>query len=120
MLKLAAPKGKTALMSVSEYDKFIKRIPKNTNFVNKAPARTILEFLKYCPSKYMNKFNNPILIGTCLKDSLVPAKATIHCAKDIKNITLKEYNCGHFDIYFDDFYEEAIKDYIEFYDKMIN
>ena len=120
MLDLAAPKGKTALMSVSEYDKFIKRVPKNINFVNKVPTRTILEFLKYCPSKYMNKINNPILIGTCLKDSLAPAKATIHCAKDIKNITLKEYNCGHFDIYFDDFYEEAIKDYIEFYDKMIN
>lgn len=119
-LGLAAPKGKTALMSVSEYDKFIKRIPKNTNFVNKVPTRTILEFLKYCPSKYMSKINNPILIGVCLKDGLASAKETIKLSKNIKDITLKEYNCGHFDIYFDNFYKNAIKDYIEFYDKMIN
>ena len=31
---------------------FLKQIPNNSNFINKAPARTILEFLKYSPSRY--------------------------------------------------------------------
>lgn len=119
MLKLADPRGKSALMAVPDYDKFLKRIPENSNFVNEAPARTILEFLKYSPSRYTKNVDNPIYVAACLKDTLAPAKATIRCAKRAKNVTIKEYDCGHFDIYFDNFFEEANRDYIEFFNRTV-
>lgn len=119
MLKFADPRGKSAFMSVPDYDKFIKRIPENSNFVNKAPARSILEFLKYSPSRYIKYIDNPIYISVCMKDTLVPAYATIRCAKRMMKAIVKKYECGHFDIYFDNFFDEAIIDYIQFFNSIV-
>ena len=52
MLKLIAAPGKAAIMAVADYQEFFEQIPANSNFVNKAPARTLLEFIKYSPSRY--------------------------------------------------------------------
>lgn len=119
MLKLADPQGKAALMAEPDYDKFIARIPEKANFRNETPARTILEFLKYSPSRYTKHVEIPIYVAACLKDTLAPAYATIKCMKRAKNATIKEYNCGHFDIYFDEFFEEAIADYIDFFNRTV-
>ena len=77
MLKLADPRGESALMAVPDYYKYLDCIPKDSNFLNEAPARTVLEFLKYSPSRHAKNTNNPIFVTPCLKDTLAPAEATI-------------------------------------------
>lgn len=119
MLKLVAERGKAAIMAVPDYKEHFGLIPENSNFVNKAPARTLLEFVKYSPGRYTKDIESPIYYAVCLKDTLVPAEATIKCAKRSKKATIKEYNCGHFDIYLGDYFEKAIADYIDFFDKKI-
>lgn len=115
MLKLADARGKAAIMAVSDYKAFFKQIPEHSNFVNKAPARTLLEFLKYSPCRYTKDIECPIYYAVCLKDTLAPAKATIECARRSKNATIVEYDCGHFDIYVGEFFDRAIADYINFF-----
>ena len=52
------------------------------------------------------------LIG---KDEVAPAKKTLQYIKRTPNAVVKVYDCGHFDIYFGKYYDEAIADYIAFF-----
>ena len=53
MLKLSSYSGENALMQADE--ETTKRFIGNTQFINEAPARTLLEFVKYSPGKYFKK-----------------------------------------------------------------
>ncbi len=116
MIKLGAAPGEVAMMAVPDYKDALKLVPENTTFINKVPARTFLEFVKYSPCRYTEDVAIPIYYAVCAKDVLAPAKATIKCAKRSGKATIKEYNCGHFGIYVEEFFEEAIADYIAFFD----
>ena len=70
--------------------------------------------------KYFKNIDRPIYVATCLKDNLAPAYKTIELANKCKSATIKEYNCNHFDIYFDDYFKEACNDYLEFLNKHNN
>lgn len=90
----------------------------DTEYINEAPARTLLEFLKYSPGKYFSKITTPIFVAACTKDDLAPADKTIELAQKCKTATCKTYDCGHFQIYCNELFEEVIKDYLEFYNKI--
>ena len=62
--------------------------------------------------------HTPIFVAACTKDDLAPADKTIELAKQCKTSTCKTFNCGHFEVYYNDFFEEAIIDYIEFYNNI--
>lgn len=119
-LELANESGKKALMRVPNYNDYLKNIPKNLKIINNAPARTVFEFLKYSPGKYFKKIDKPIFVAPCLKDNLAPAYKTIELANKCKTATVKEYNCNHFDIYFDDLFDKSSKDYLDFLNKYNN
>lgn len=116
MLKLSAPKGVNALMESD--DETTKKFIGNATYVNQVPARTILEFLKYSPCKYTLNISIPVFFAVCQNDILAPAKETINCVRRAKTAIVKEYDCGHFDIYLDAYVENAINDYIDFYNQV--
>lgn len=118
-IKLAGNRGTAAAMAVPDYQGFLDQVPKKSTFVNKTPARTLLEFFKYSPSKYTKNIETPIYYAVCRNDTLAPAETTIEYAKLSKNATIKEYNCGHFEIYFDNFFDKAIINYINFFNKCL-
>lgn len=119
MLKLGDASGKAAMMAVPDYKEFFKLVPEKSTFINKTPARTLFEFFKYSPSRVTKHITTPIYYAVCIKDTLAPAKATIECAKRSKKATIKEYDCGHFGIYVDDYFERAITDYISFFNSNV-
>ena len=116
MLKLSTYKGELAFMDADE--KTTNDFLDGAEFINKAPARTLLEFLKYSPGKYFSKINTPIFVAACTQDDLAPADKTIELAKKCKTSTYKTYDCGHFQIYCNELFEEVINDYLEFYNKI--
>ena len=116
MLKLSTYEGELAFMEADE--KTTRDFLEDAEFINKAPARTLLEFLKYSPGKYFSKINTPIFVAACTKDDLAPADKTIELSKKAKNSVCKRYDCGHFEVYCNEFFEEAISDYLEFYNKI--
>ena len=113
MLKLSSYSGENALMEADEAT--TKRFIGNVRFINEAPARTLLVFLKYSPGKYFKKVHNPIYVAACAKDTLCPAEKTIQLAGSAKQLAYKLYDCGHFEIYLSPYFEEAINDYIRFF-----
>lgn len=116
MLKLSGAPGEAAIMAVPDYKSYLQQVLQHSYFVNKAPARTILEFLKYSPGKYTKNIENPIFYAVCLKDTVAPAEATLKYAKRSERGMIKSYDCGHFDIYFGNYFEIASEDYIVFFD----
>ena len=98
MLKLSTYKGELAFMDADE---------KTTN-----------DFLDGAPGKYFSKINTPIFVAACTQDDLAPADKTIELAKKCKTSTYKTYDCGHFQIYCNELFEEVINDYLEFYNKI--
>ncbi len=118
MLKLGSYKGENAFMSADK-ETTLQMIG-DAPFINKAPARSLLEFLKYSPGKFFSEINIPIYIAACSRDTLVPGEKTVELAKNAKHSICKKYNCRHFDIYLNGCFEEAINDYIVFYDKILS
>ncbi len=112
MLKLSSFSGENAFMQADE--ETTKRFIGNTKFINEAPARTLLEFVKYSPGKYFGNINHPIYIAACSKDTLCPADKTVQLAAKAKHLTYKIYDCSHFEIYLDPYFEEVINDFIQF------
>ena len=113
MLKLSSYCGENALMEADEAT--TKRFIGDAKFINEAPARTLLEFVKYSPGKFFDRINNPIYVAACAKDTLCPAEKTIQLAGKARHLIYKIYDCGHFEIYLSPHFEEAINDYIRFY-----
>ncbi len=114
MMKLTSYKGENAMMQTDE--ETTKRFIGDLQYNNDAPARTLLEFLKYSPGRYLNNLKTPIYIAACSKDHLAPADKTLQLAQKACQATCKSYDCGHFDIYLSPFFDEVIKDYIAFLD----
>ena len=118
MLKLGSYKGENAFMSADK-ETTIQMIG-DANFINKAPARSLLEFIKYSPGKFFGKISIPIYVAACSRDMLVPGEKSIQLAKSAEHSICKKYDCRHFDIYLNECFEEAINDYIVFYNQIIS
>lgn len=116
-LKLTGGSDEVALMKITNYKKYLEELPKGLIINNKVPARTILQFFRYSPGKYFKDINKPIYVAACTKDSLAPTHKTIELAKKCEFAEIKEYDCGHFDIYFDGYFKKASEDYLRFLDK---
>ncbi len=118
MLKLSTTPGtgENAFMVADE--ETTERFIDGTEYINAAPARTLLEFVKYSPGRFFGDVKNPIYVAACKQDNLAPAYKTIQLAKKAKNLKYKEYDCGHFNIYLSPFFEEVVEDYINFYNSI--
>ena len=117
LLKLSTYSGENAFMEADE--ELTNRYIEGADYVNAAPARTLLEFVKYSPGRFFGKICTPIYVAACEKDMLAPADKTIRLAQKAKKLTCKKYDCGHFEIYLPPFFEEVIREYTEFYDKAL-
>ncbi len=113
MLKLSTFTGENAFMEADEDT--TNRFVGDAEYVNEAPARTLLEFVKYSPGSFFYRVKNPIYVAACTRDILAPADRTIQLAKQSRGATCKTYDCGHFEIYIQPMFETAINDYINFY-----
>lgn len=113
MMKLSTFSGELAFMEADE--KTTNDFIEGADYINEAPARTLLEFLKYSPGKYFGKIKTPIFVAACTKDNLAPAAKTLELAEKAEKSICKKYDCGHFEIYCNELFEEVIEEYISFF-----
>ena len=101
-------------------EELTKRYIGDAVFINKAPARTLLEFLRYSPGRYFIRISTPVFVAVCRDDMLAPAKKTIKLSSRCESAICRSYGCGHFEIYLSPFFEETMDDYISFFDRIVN
>ncbi|WP_067822892.1 alpha/beta hydrolase [Nocardia inohanensis] len=113
--RLAGKKHSAALMSAADVPAGFGRLAEeSTQYRPKVPARIGLSALFDSPARRVKDIKAPVFYAVCDQDSVAPAGPTLKAAERTKHATVRRYPIGHFDIYFDDWFEKAVHDQIEF------
>jgi dienelactone hydrolase len=118
LVKLAGQPRSAALMPVPDYESYLLIVPESSTWRESVGARIGFTLPFYKPGACVKKSGCPLYMSICKKDTIAPAKQTLNYAKAASKVEYKEYNCGHFDIYVGQDFEEAVEDYIQFLNKV--
>ncbi len=101
--------GSLAFLTHEGWEEQYRRlIPEGTEWENLSPARGLFPMSIYRPVKSVDRIDCPVLVIYAIHDEGSPADAVEKAAAGIANVTKIKYDCGHFDIYFRDFFEKAV------------
>lgn len=115
MIPLVGPPGSAALMTSPDSEPGYRAlIPPGVNFENGVAARFINHVPLYRPGRSARKVSAPILFCICDKDAVAPPAAALRYAATSPHGEVKRYPVGHFDIYLDGPFEQAVRDQTEF------
>ncbi|WP_197740024.1 alpha/beta fold hydrolase [Mycolicibacterium sp. P9-64] len=115
MVSLAGPAGSAALMTAPDCESGYRAVAEHAPaFRNEVAARFGLAISQYSPGRRARKVQCPILFAICMTDTVAPAGATRRHAEKAPRADIREYQCGHFDIYLGEPFQRATADYLEF------
>lgn len=115
MLPITGAPGSRAILSSSDSEPGYKAIAP-ADWRNETPARIALRFPFYRPIKHIYDLACPQLQQHCLGDVIAPPP-TLDLARQPRgrrNIVVKTYDCGHFDLYRGAWFEKSVADQIAF------
>ncbi|KAK9855694.1 hypothetical protein MYU51_002365 [Penicillium brevicompactum] len=115
-VKLVGAPGEVALMNAPDVLKtFPPLVPDGYAFQEDVPARLVMRLPFLRPGSYASKVQCPILFGICGRDSVAPPGPTISYAKSAPKGVIKMHgDVGHFEIYYGEAFERAIREYLGF------
>jgi pimeloyl-ACP methyl ester carboxylesterase len=116
---LVAPPGRLATMSTQDAEPGYTALVQ-PDWRNEICARFALTLATYRPISHAGAVRCPVLIQVCATDSVAPARAAITTARKIgAKAHLKEYDCGHFDIYVGKGFERSSSDQLAFFNRVL-
>lgn len=114
-IRLAGRKRSTAMLSGADVPAGFGRLAEeSTTYRPKVPARAALSILFDRPARQVKELKMPVLYALCDNDSVTPVKPALRAAERTKHAVVKRYPAEHFDIYFDEVFEQAVYDQTEF------
>ncbi|WP_067696915.1 alpha/beta hydrolase [Nocardia jejuensis] len=112
--RLAGKRHSAALMSAADVpDGYGRLAEESEQYRPKVAARIGMSVLFDAPARRTKDIKAPVFYAVCDNDSVAPAGPTLKAAERTKNAVVKRYPIGHFDIYFDDWFEKAVYDQVE-------
>jgi len=111
---LAGPPGSTALMSAPDADDGYTRLGGAHGPEGTVAARIGIHLAFYRPGRAAARVHCPMLICVCEHDTLAPASAARRAGARAPHADVYNYPIRHFDIYFDEAFEHAVADQVEF------
>jgi uncharacterized protein len=112
---LAGEPGSAALMTAPDcLPGYLALVDEAPTFRNEVCARFALAIARYLPGRRLAKLRCPVFLGLCRDDSVAPAAAARRHAARARHAQVREYPCGHFDIYLGAPFERASADYVAF------
>ncbi|WP_431963160.1 alpha/beta hydrolase [Nocardia sp. bgisy134] len=114
-IRLAGRKRSAALMSAADVPEGFGRLAEESEtYEPKVAARIAFPALFDSPGRHAKALKVPVFYAVADNDSIAPAKPTLKAAERTKHAVVKRYPVGHFDVYFDDVFEQAVYDQTEF------
>ncbi|MGV9611196.1 alpha/beta hydrolase [Nocardia xishanensis] len=114
-IRLAGRKRSAALMSAADVPEGYGRLAEESETYDpKVAARIAFPALFDSPGRHAKALKVPVFYAVADNDSIAPAKPTLKAAERTKHAVVKRYPVGHFDVYFDDVFEQAVYDQTEF------
>jgi pimeloyl-ACP methyl ester carboxylesterase len=109
------PPGSLAAMATPDAEPGMKAlVPAETRWENRVAARIALRVGSYRPGRAAGKLTCPVLFCLCDDDSLAPADTAAKYAARAPRSEVKRYPVGHFDIYVDPTWQDAVAAQTEF------
>jgi uncharacterized protein len=110
---IAKPGGVATMASADAFDGYSAILP--TGWTNQISARMVVWLGLYRPTMWVRKLTCPTYMGICKRDSVAPAPAARRAAAKLPSGSeVREYDCGHFDIYVGADFDEASEDQLNF------
>ncbi len=113
----AGPRGSAAMMTAPDALPGYQRLAALSDTPDRdIAARIGLTIARYRPGRDLARIAVPTFICVCDPDSVAPNRMTEAHIRRAANplITSRTYPCGHFEIYFDAPFEQAVTDQVEF------
>lgn len=88
--------------------------PADSTWRNEVCARIALAVGGYRPGTQAGKIRCPILYTVAEDDTVTPAKFAHEAAKRAPKSEVKDYACGHFDVYVEPLWEQVVSEQTEF------
>jgi uncharacterized protein len=110
----AGPPGATALMTAPDALEGVEALAAGHPIDHAVTARVGLRIGPYRPGRALRRPHPPTLLCVCEHDSVAPAAAAIKHAQRGRDVELRRYPIGHFEIYWGDAFERAVADQLEF------
>jgi uncharacterized protein len=111
----AGPPGSAALMTAPDcLPGYLAIAPAAPNFRNEVAARFAVAITRYFPGRRAAELACPVLFALCRDDTVAPVSASRRHARRAPRAEIREYPCGHFDIYVGDAFADAMSDYVDF------
>jgi pimeloyl-ACP methyl ester carboxylesterase len=112
---LVGRRGDAALMTPPDAKAgYESLIPAGYDHPSKVAARVGLRIPFYYPGRAAASLECPALFCVAMKDSVCPSRSTIWHVRKARHGRIKRYRTGHFDIYFNPWFDEMVADQIEF------
>lgn len=109
------PPGSLGVMTTADAEPgMLALIPPETRWENRVAARIALRVSAYRPGRAAAKLTCAVLFCLCDKDSLAPADTAAKYASAAPHSEVKRYPVGHFEIYVDPTWQEAVAAQAEF------
>ena len=110
----AGAPGSTALMTAPDALAGVEALSAGHDIDHTVSARIGTRIGPYRPGRALRRPHPPTLLCVCEHDSVAPAGAAIKHAERGRDVELRRYPIGHFDIYWGDAFERAVADQLEF------
>lgn len=114
-IRLAGRKRATALMSAPDVPEGYGRLAEESErYEPKVAARVAISALFDSPGRRVKALKMPVMYTVAEHDTVAPAAPTLKAAERTKHAVVKRYPTGHFDVYFDDVFEQVVYDQTQF------
>jgi dienelactone hydrolase len=116
----AGAPGSTALMTAPDALPGVEALSAGHAIDHTVSARIGTRIGPYRPGRALRRPHPPTLLCVCEHDSVAPAAAAIKHAARGRDVELRRYPIGHFDIYWGDAFERAVADQLDFLRRHFN
>ncbi len=114
-LDLMGRPGTRAIMTGDDGSGFIEAAMKLAPGTDTSvAAASVLSIARYFPALKAHQIACPLLMLIANRDGTTPANAALAVAQNIRNITVKRYECGHFEVYLDPVFQQAVDAQVAF------
>ncbi|MGW8653937.1 alpha/beta hydrolase, partial [Nocardia salmonicida] len=104
-----------ALMSATDVPEGYGRLAEESaTYDPKVGARVAFSTLFDSPGRRAKSLKVPVFYAIAENDTIAPAGPTRKAAERTKHAVVKQYPVGHFDVYFDDVFEQVVRDQTDF------
>jgi dienelactone hydrolase len=111
---IAGAPGSDALMTAPDALPGVEALSAGHEIDHTVCARIGARIGLYRPGRALRRLDAPVLLCVCDHDSVAPAPAALRHAARGRNVEVRRYPIGHFDIYWGEGFERAGADQIEF------